>query len=177
MLQTSKSTLSHRFVKLASFTLATILSIIVLGSLTTALGQKSQQVKTNAQATPSAIDEPLFRGYKGVQIGMTTAEVRKILGTATDMSDTQDFYVFSDKESAQIFYDLTLKVRAISVNYLGTGSGVPDCKAVVGTDAEAKPDGSIYKLVRYPKFGYWVAYNRTAGADPLITITIQKNQQ
>jgi len=27
--------------------------------------------------------------------------------------------------------------------------------------------------VRYPKAGYWVSYNRTAGNSPMITITMQ----
>jgi hypothetical protein len=45
---------------------------------------------------------------------------------------------------------------------------------VLGTELQAKPDGSMYQLNRYPEAGYWVSYNRTAGDKPIITITMQK---
>jgi hypothetical protein len=38
---------------------------------------------------------------------------------------------------------------------------------------EAKPDGTLYKLVQYPEAGYWVAYSRTAGDAPFTIITMQ----
>jgi hypothetical protein len=50
---------------------------------------------------------------------------------------------------------------------------IPDPKNVVG-DLDVKADGSAYKLIRYPKAGYWVSYSRTAGKDPTTTITMQK---
>jgi hypothetical protein len=55
------------------------------------------------------------------------------------------------------------------------GSDVPTPRSIFGADVEAKPDGSIYKMVRYQKAGCWVSYNRTAGDAPLVSITIQKN--
>jgi hypothetical protein len=48
---------------------------------------------------------------------------------------------------------------------------------VFGEDIEAKADGSKSRLVRYPKAGFWVSYNRTAGDTPLVTVTIQKMPQ
>ena len=119
-------------------------------------------------------DEPLFSAYKGVQIGMTTDEARKKLGEPQDKSDEQDFFVFNEKESAQVFYDKTHKTYAVSINYLGAGNVAPMPKAVLGSDIEAKPDGSMYRMVRYRKAGYWVSYSRTAGTDPLITVTMQR---
>jgi hypothetical protein len=119
-------------------------------------------------------DEPLFSEYKGVHIGMTSDEARTKLGAPQDKSDEQDFFVFNEKESAQVFYDKSHKTYAVSINYLGAGSSVPMPKAVVGSELEAKPDGSMYKMVRYRKAGYWVSYSRTAGNDPLITVTMQK---
>jgi hypothetical protein len=119
-------------------------------------------------------DKPLYIGYKGVSIGMDAVEARKKLGDPSDKGDTQDFYVFSDKETAQVFYDKG-KVMAVSVNYLGDKSA-PLPKVVLGLDIEAKADGGMYKLVRYPEAGYWVSYNRTGGEDPLITVTMQKIQ-
>ena len=32
----------------------------------------------------------------------------------------------------------------------------------------------MYKMVSYPKAGYWVAYSRTAGDEPLTIITMQR---
>jgi hypothetical protein len=121
-------------------------------------------------------DKPLYVDYKGIRIGMETTEVRKKFGEPADKGDTQDFFVFSEKESAQIFYDKGHKVMAVSVIYVGDNSGAPLPKVVLGTDIEAKADGAMHKLVRYPDAGYWVSYNRTGGTDPLVTVTMQKIQ-
>lgn len=123
---------------------------------------------------PTAKLEPAFREYKGVSLGMTADETRKKLGNPQDKGDEQDFYLFSEKESAQIYYDKTKHVDAISINFVGETSDTPKPKAVLGTDVEIKPDGSMHKLVRFPKAGCWISYSRTAGADPLITITVKK---
>jgi hypothetical protein len=53
---------------------------------------------------------------------------------------------------------------------------IPSCKDVLGADAEKKTDGSVYKLIRYPKAGYWVSYSRTAGSDATVTVTMQRIQ-
>jgi hypothetical protein len=105
---------------------------------------------------------------------MKAAEVHSKLGQPAQPGTGQDFYTISDKESVQVFYDSGLKVKAIAINYLGEGGGVPACKDVLGIDAEPAADGAVYKLVRYPRAGYWVSYNRTGGEDPLITVTLQK---
>jgi hypothetical protein len=129
---------------------------------------------TNSTDRTKGEDEPLFNEYKGVHIGMTSDEARSKLGDPRDKSDEQDFFVFNEDESAQVFYDKLHKTYAVSINYLGAGSSVPMPKAVVGSELEAKPDGSMYKMVRYRKAGFWVSYSRTAGNDPLITVTMQK---
>jgi hypothetical protein len=86
----------------------------------------------------------------------------------------QDFFVFSDNESAEVFYDSEGKVKAISIDYMGKGSNPPTALEVLGEDIQAKPNGSMYELKRYPSAAYWVAYNRTAGDNPTVTITMQK---
>jgi hypothetical protein len=114
--------------------------------------------------------------YRGAQIGMSITEARQKLGKPKEMADELDIYSFNDRESAQVYYDKsTQKVTAISVDYMGA-TDAPECKKVTGTEADAKADGSRFKLVRYPKAGYWVSYNRTAGASPTITVTMQKIQ-
>jgi len=121
-----------------------------------------------------AANKPLYVDYKGVHIGMSVDEARKALGAPKDKGDAQDFYMFSEKETAQVYYDKG-KVMAVSVNYLGE-KNAPVPKVVFGMDVEAKPDGGIYKLIRYPEAGYWVSYNRSSGDDPLVTVTMQRIQ-
>jgi len=127
----------------------------------------------------SAVDEePAFNEYRGVQIGWLADDVRKKLGSPTDKGDEQDFYVFGEKETAQILYDkATHKVTAISVDFMSGATNAITPQQVFGADIETKADGSKYKLVRYPKVGYWISYSRTGGATPIVTVTIQKIQQ
>jgi hypothetical protein len=42
---------------------------------------------------------------------------------------------------------------------------------------KAEADGSIRKLVRYLKAGYWVSYNHVGGDEPMTTVTMQKIKQ
>jgi outer membrane protein assembly factor BamE (lipoprotein component of BamABCDE complex) len=122
----------------------------------------------------AAADGPAFQEFKGVRIGMTADEARRKLGSPTDKGDAQDFYLISDKESVQVMYDGAKKVSALALIYMNAGANAPTARAVMGTDLEAKPDGSLYKLVRYPKAGYWVSYSRTAGNSPIVSVTMQK---
>lgn len=117
--------------------------------------------------------EPVFTAYRGVKIGMNSKEVRAKLERLKE-GETQDFLVLSDRESAQIYYDSEGKVTAISIDYFGDNSNAPTPDAVLGASLQAKADGSIYQLNRYPEAGYWVSYNRTAGDKPIVTITMQK---
>ena len=128
-------------------------------------------------ATPASEEDlAVFKEYRGVQLGMTADEVRKKLGAPKDKGDEQDFFVFGDNESAQVVYDATHKVVTISADFLATDASVPTAKQVLGSDLEAKADGSVYKMVRFPKAGYWLSYNRTGGASPMTSITLQKIQ-
>jgi hypothetical protein len=91
-----------------------------------------------------------------------------------DGGPTQDFFIVSENELAQIHYDEDQKVMAVSIDYFGDNDNAPSPRAILGEDLEAKPDGSMYQLNRYPEAGYWVSYNRTAGDKPIVTITMQK---
>jgi hypothetical protein len=143
-----------------------------------ALGQKTATAAANRAPATAADDDknqPPYHEYKGIRIGMTADEARKKLGEPADKGDKQDFYSFADgNEMAQIFYDAEKKVAAVSVIYMGGGGGIPTAKAVLGDEIEAKPDGSSYRKVDYPKAGFWVAYSRTAGDSPMVTVTMQK---
>jgi hypothetical protein len=121
----------------------------------------------------TSIEQPLYTEYKGVRLDMTAAEARAKLGTPALKGSDQDYYVFSDKETAQIAYDAAGKVVTISVDYLD-GVGAPDYKDVVGGELEQTANGGLYKTVRYVSLGFWVSYNRSAGPMAMVTITIQK---
>jgi hypothetical protein len=149
------------------------LTIVVAALLTVSGFSLAQNPRSRGAG---AEEEPVLHEYRGIQIGSLTDEVRKKLGSPADKGEEQDFFVFGEKETAQILYDKTHKVIAFSVDFSNGASGVMTPQQVFGSDIDAKPDGSKYKLVRYPKAGYWVSYNRTSGDTPLVTITVQKMQ-
>lgn len=149
----------------------------VVGLLLLITGLASAQNQRNRASGGSTDDEPIFHEYRGVQIGWLADDVRKKLGDPANKGDEQDYYVFGDKETAQILYDkATKKVTAISVDFLSGATGIITPQQVFGAEIDAKPDGSKYKLVRYPKVGYWISYSRTAGDSPIVSITLQKLQ-
>ena len=138
---------------------------------TSANAQGQRKAALNARAEDNS---PLFHDYRGVRLGMMSDEVRKILGDPKDKGDEQDFFIFNETETAQIVYDKTHKVITISADFMTPSDSVLSAKQVFGADIALKPDGSVYKMVRYPKAGYWLSYNRTSGASPVTTVTLQK---
>lgn len=164
--------MTHR----AKFSTLRLLNRVVLVGACLLLAGISLSAQTTRKAA-AADDDPVFLDYRGIQIGWLADEVRKKLGVPADKGDEQDFYVFNEKEMCQVIYDkATRKVTAISVDFVNGASSPITPQQVFGSDIESKPDGSKYKLVRYPKAGYWVSYSRTAGDTPMITITMQKYQ-
>lgn len=147
-----------------------VFTMIVLGAAMSFIAASF----TQAQRKATEDDSSVIHDYRGIQLGMLADEVRKKLGDPKDKSDEQDFYLFGEIEMAQIVYDKTHKVVTISADFLTAGTGVPTSKQVLGAEVEAKADGSVYKMVRFPKAGFWLSYNRTSGASPLTTVTLQK---
>ncbi|HKE60197.1 MAG TPA: hypothetical protein VKB46_25975 [Pyrinomonadaceae bacterium] len=154
---------------------AVVRPAVLLVTVAACVGLASGQAPRKSGASE---EEPLFHEYRGVAIGWATEDVRKKLGAPADKGDEQDFYVFGEKETAQILYDkATHKVTAISVDFMNGASSVLTPQQVFGAEIDAKPDGSKYKLIRYPKAGYWVSYSRTAGDSPIVTVTLQRIAQ
>ncbi len=148
-------------------------ALLVVISLTVC-GVSFAQTNRKSNAATPAEEPPVFLDYRGVKIGWLADEVRKKLGAPANKGEEQDFYVFGEKETCQVLYDkATNKVTAISVDFMSGASQVITPQQVFGADIDTKPDGSKYKLVRYPKAGYWVSYSRTAGDTPIVTVTIQ----
>ena len=158
---------THRIgmVELMYFLLGALL-LLFLGIV--AKGQSATQ-PTTAKAH-ALVQQPLYKEYRGVRLGMTAAETRAKLGEPALKSDEQDFYVLSANETVQIAY-IAQKVVTISTDYLG-GVGAPDYKSVVGEGLLEKPDGSLFRMVMYNSERFWVTYNKSASAVPLVTITI-----
>ena len=145
--------------------------LIVIG-ITMATGLVSAQTVRK----PGGEDDPIFHDYRGIKLGSLADEVRKKLGNPANKSDEQDYYIFNnEKERAQVFYDkATRQVTAISIDFVTGATEIITPQQVFGGEVEARGDGSQSKLVRYPKAGCWVSYSRTAGDNPIITVTIQK---
>ncbi|HSE30548.1 MAG TPA: hypothetical protein VLA93_03115 [Pyrinomonadaceae bacterium] len=149
-------------------------SIATGQTISSAGAQEEVATTRNPSASNAATaNVPVFTDYRGVTMGMTAEEVRAKLD-GLKKGDRQDFLVFSERETAQIHYDEGGKVTAISIDYFGDNRNAPSPDAVLGVGLEAKADGSMYQLIRYPEAGYWVSYNRTAGDKPIVTITMQK---
>lgn len=167
--------------------LAIVVAVLCAGGIYSSVRAVAQQPQHKPQPTlakapkatavadaPEAKDSPLFHEYKGVKLGMSAEEARQKLGEPANKSDEQDFYAFSENETAQLFYDKSQKVSALSITYIGEGSAVPTCETVIGAPIEARADGSKYLMKEYPKAGFWVSYSRTAGDSPIVTVTIKK---
>jgi len=166
----TKKLFGSAYSRIFALSLAAVSLLIVCSSA-------SAQTARRGAAQPAGDDDSaLFHDYRGVQLGMSADEVRKKLGEPKDKSDEQDFFIFTETETAQIVYDKTHKVITISADFLTAGDKVPTAKQVFGGEVEAKADGSVYKMVRFTKAGYWLSFNRTSGTSPLTTVTLQKIQ-
>jgi len=159
---------------------AAVLFLMIGLNFTSIRGQEIKLTSAINKAIPSvtaqsnnSLRSPKFTEYKGVRIGMSADEARRKLGKAKDKDKTQDLYVFSDNESAQVFYDDKQLVYAISIDYTGK-EAAPAPMDILGQDVTPKADGSIYQMQQYADAGYWVSYNRTAGNSPVVSVTMQR---
>lgn len=125
----------------------------------------------------SQVLTPVFTEYKGIAIGTSEAELLERIDTKPTFESIDDyFFVFSEAESAQFLLDAERKVKLISVTYSGNDSNAPTYEEVFGKNVAIKltEDGKVYNLVNYPEAGFWVAYYKSTGDYPMVTITVQK---
>ena len=152
-----------------------VLKLVLLLALPLLVSNVAVAQTTRTSPGVGKDDGPTFHEYRGIQIGWLADDVRKKLGDPAAKGEEQDYYVFGEKERAQILYDKkTRMVTTISVDFNSDAPDVITPQQVFGGDVETKADGSKHKLVRYPKAGFWVSYSRTAGDTPIVTITLQK---
>ncbi|MFN2501099.1 MAG: hypothetical protein ABR530_03695 [Pyrinomonadaceae bacterium] len=148
---------------------------LVIAAISLAIGLTKTQATASNRVAPQPIPTPaaLFSAYKGIAIGAAADDARAKLGAPKEKSADRDYYVFSESESSQLYYDPAGKVRAMMITY-SKMDAAPTAKSVFGEDAEVKPDGGIFKMVKYPKAGYWISYTKTGGEDPMVIIAMQK---
>ena len=145
-----------------------------------AVPNENLSVSQNQQKTDAAMSEtpkanaPVFTEYRGIQIGMAASEVRQKLGKPKLKDKSQDLFVFTETESAQVFYDAQENVYAISIDFSGRNNDAPTAREVLNEEVEARADGSMYRMKQYPDAGYWLSYNRTNSDPPQVTITMQR---
>ncbi|MFT3746089.1 MAG: hypothetical protein QM785_17595 [Pyrinomonadaceae bacterium] len=128
-------------------------------------------VAVHAQA---GSDKSSYSGYKGLLVGAANADVRAKLGNPKEKTETMDLFVVSDNESVQFYYDAGQKVTAIMMTYSGDLKAAPTPMDLFGEDVAPNAEGGMFKMVRYPKSGFWISYNRTPGSDAVVSIAIQK---
>ena len=144
-------------------------------ALLLALPTDSHGAQLSSAASPApASSGPLYRDFRGVELGMTSDEARERLGKPKDGGNAMDYFEFSDHQRASVYYDTDKKVEAIIATYVGPKSEAPAPEVIVGSSIEFAEDGSGSKKVDYPAEGFWVAYNRTAGDQSFVMITIKK---
>ena len=125
------------------------------------------------QTSPTP-EKSSYTGYKGLLIGASAAEVRNKLGGPKEKSDTMDLFVISEAESVQFYYGAGQVVTAIMITYCGDLKLAPTPTDIFGEDVAPNAEGGIFKMMRYPKSGFWISYNRTPGSDAVVSIAIQK---
>ncbi len=152
--------------------LATVL--FITSAMLLMAGQSSAQTPKprTTNNNPTVVAQP-YADYKGVLLGMTTAEVKSKLGTPAFSDSETDVFAVSATETAQIGYDSSGKAKVISVDYQN-GVGAPDPEAVVGGMLEQRSNGTQYRKIRYERLGFWVFYSRTSTPVDIVSITIQK---
>jgi hypothetical protein len=163
--------------------IALLLVLLFAASAFQVVAQTDQKVE-NAVATREesnlqkpTVTAPALTDLNGIAIGMTDDEVREKLGKPASSDATGMLFILDNGETLQIGLGQDKKVRMAAAIYSGKDSNAPDVKTVLGAGAElqSESDGKIYKRVRYPSAGYWVAYSRLNLANgPMTTITIQK---
>jgi hypothetical protein len=123
--------------------------------------------------TQTLLADAVIKEYRGIFIGTDREQVVAKLGSPKNEFAGEDDFELSENESARIFYDDAKKVKAIVITFSGNVAGAPKPNDVVGEPVEARPDGGMYKMVRFESKGFWVSYVKIAGDAPSVIITVQ----
>jgi hypothetical protein len=155
-------------------------SVILFALPAAAQIAEKEEVSSVVAAQPAveaAAPAPFIDDVSGVSVGMTADEVKDKLGKPESSDASSMYYELDGSKTLRLRLDADKKVSLIAAMYMGNDANPPKVTDVFGPDVNIEPgeNGSVYKMVRYPSAGFWVAYSRlNAGGDPLTTITIQK---
>ncbi len=154
---------------------ALVIGILAISAFSVALqGTADAPKRIVALAPTPEPSEIQFRSYRGVSIGMSAEQARQKLGTPKERSNSGDYYVLSPGESVQLIFEKDLSIKSLTVNYTGDLKSAPSPKDVFGVDVKKEADGSITKMMSFPKDGYWASFVRTGGKETMIVVTLQK---
>ena len=161
----------YRFV--AVFSILYISSADIHAQTPVANTEQASYVK-KAGPTQAATSVPLLKEYRKVSIGMTADTLRAWGKPANEYSDGL-FYEMSDSETVQIALGPEKKITAIAITFI-KGKGAPSFADVFGEGVtpEKRENGSVYRMVRYPDAGYWVAYYAGPAENADVSLTMQK---
>lgn len=148
-----------------------LIGLLLLLAFSRLVNGQSQVPRAAAQSAHAQVQQPVYKEYRGIRLGMTATEVRAKLGEPAMKSDEQDFFIISPNETAQVVYNAAQKVTTISTDYTD-GVGAPDYKSVVGEGLITRPNGSLFKMAMYDSERFWVTYSKSATTVPIVTITI-----
>jgi hypothetical protein len=176
-----KSLLRRRRTVVSSMMYSVLATALVLVFGLVAFGQNTTTATVatpQPQPKPSpAVLEPAVKDLRGISLGMTVDEVKSKLGKPLSQDDSGLYYSFSNSESAQIGLDPAGKVRTIATIYSGGDQNAPKFEDVFGPNVQvaASDNGRVYKMVRYPSAGFWIAYSKI-GSDKneLTTVTMRR---
>jgi hypothetical protein len=176
---TMKSLLRRRKAIVSPMIYCVVGTALVLAFGMVAFGQNTTTATvTTPQPQPKPVVlEPAVKDLRGISLGMTVDEVRSKLGKPLSQDDSGLYYSFSNSESAQIGLDPAGKVRTIATIYSGGDQNAPKFEDVFGPNVQlaASDNGRLYKMVRYPSAGFWIAYSKI-GTDKneLTTVTMRR---
>lgn len=138
---------------------------------------KTEQASYIKKASPkqAAASVPLLKEYRKVSIGMTADTVRDAWGKPANEYSDGLFYELSDSETVQIVIGPEKKITAIAITFI-KGKGAPSFADVFGEGVapEKRENGSVYRMVRYPDAGFWVAYYAGPSENADVSLTMQK---
>jgi outer membrane protein assembly factor BamE (lipoprotein component of BamABCDE complex) len=84
------------------FSYLAVCSVLVLVGIANANGQNQTSKAKVAKFHAEEVQQPLYREYRGVRLGMTADETRAILGSPVLKSDDLDYYVISTDTYEQL---------------------------------------------------------------------------
>lgn len=170
----SKRRLPVLYLFIAVFSIVSTSSAEISGQTPAANTDQASYIKKTSPSQ-AAVPAPFLKEYRKVSIGMTADTLRDAWGKPANEYSDGLFYEMSDSETIQIVLGPEKKITAIAITFI-EGKGAPSFAQVFGDGVtpEKRENGSVYRMVRYPDAGYWVAYyvGPTEKAD--VSLTMQK---